>query len=712
MKRFLSISILIAVALTASAQNVKNETEIQQMCTQNFKAWTAALLKTDFTTSSGSRYSGFRTEKGNDGYRYYWEQDLCIMALEDAAEYMLEPRAIQLVDDVLQGFLQHYGGSFGNDWNEYIDDMGWNGSAFIRGYRITGRKEYLEGAKKLFAENWYRGQHGPGDCWDTSIQDGSAGLWWRVKPNVHAEVGTWNDVYKSPLGVSPTINIGMYIYELTGDSTYIPKCENLWKWETEVLWVEGEGIAEGWRPTFHGIYNGEQRDQEEYIQSRRTTHDLGTFFEATVNLWRLTGKDIYYEWIGKILENIFTKRLDNNYVIQNAFSAKDGSWCWEIARPLTMLANYANLWDATNTHPLLRKLPAGFTYYQWMCNSGKTIKDDDNHIVVLPTRKAGSNIEAENAVWENAPEASKPIATKKRYPKCPELLVTNLGKGNMLHFVINAEKAGTYHIGLTYEASKRATTLISLNGKDPLRKSLSPYTNAVYYTGANATIPRSSVELDFELRKGFNIITYDCSTTAPDLDYLCYYITKTGTASTIELADTTIIEGEEAGKLYGTRRNGDPTCTANSMYSGYGLLQNLGNGNYAEYTFNAPEAGKYTMFINYVSEEEDMEIRPLLNKAEIDAIPVPATHGEIGKTLPVVIDLQEGSNTIRLANANAFIPSIDNIVLIKGDVSDGINAITHDETQEAQSIYDLSGRRTSTPTKGVYIINGKKVVIK
>jgi len=41
----------------------------------------------------------------------------------------------------------------------------------------------------------------------------------------------------------------------------------------------------------------------------------------------------------------------------------------------------------------------------------------------------------------------------------------------------------------------------------------------------------------------------------------------------------------------------------------------------------------------------------------------------------------------------------------------GIQAIVR-EQEDAQTIYDLSGRRVERPTEGVYIVNGKKVVVK
>jgi len=45
-------------------------------------------------------------------------------------------------------------------------------------------------------------------------------------------------------------------------------------------------------------------------------------------------------------------------------------------------------------------------------------------------------------------------------------------------------------------------------------------------------------------------------------------------------------------------------------------------------------------------------------------------------------------------------------------VSTGIDFIENKATGEVKVIYDLSGRRVANPTKGLYIVNGKKVVIK
>ena len=61
-------------------------------------------------------------------------------------------------------------------------------------------------------------------------------------------------------------------------------------------------------------------------------------------------------------------------------------------------------------------------------------------------------------------------------------------------------------------------------------------------------------------------------------------------------------------------------------------------------------------------------------------------------------------------------------LLLDGDTALSLNMEIDDETTGLKSIdngqliidnyYDLSGRRVMNPTKGLYIVNGKKVIIK
>ena len=62
--------------------------------------------------------------------------------------------------------------------------------------------------------------------------------------------------------------------------------------------------------------------------------------------------------------------------------------------------------------------------------------------------------------------------------------------------------------------------------------------------------------------------------------------------------------------------------------------------------------------------------------------------------------LYQAWNTYKVNNGSAFII----------DTPDAINSIEAEQSKTDDAIYDLSGRRISKTTKGIYIINGKKVV--
>lgn len=79
----------------------------------------------------------------------------------------------------------------------------------------------------------------------------------------------------------------------------------------------------------------------------------------------------------------------------------------------------------------------------------------------------------------------------------------------------------------------------------------------------------------------------------------------------------------------------------------------------------------------------------------------------------------EGQNVMfDLSAAGSFTVNFDpatGIVTVTGDIVTGINAINADkaaENLENAEIYTLNGQRVEKPRKGLYIVNGKKVVIK
>jgi hypothetical protein len=61
---------------------------------------------------------------------------------------------------------------------------------------------------------------------------------------------------------------------------------------------------------------------------------------------------------------------------------------------------------------------------------------------------------------------------------------------------------------------------------------------------------------------------------------------------------------------------------------------------------------------------------------------------------------------LRVAGGNGA----NQLNVVFGDETTGIDTIAADKT--AEGIYNMNGQRVAAPAKGLYIVNGKKVVLK
>ena len=70
--------------------------------------------------------------------------------------------------------------------------------------------------------------------------------------------------------------------------------------------------------------------------------------------------------------------------------------------------------------------------------------------------------------------------------------------------------------------------------------------------------------------------------------------------------------------------------------------------------------------------------------------------------------LPAGKAYLTLTDAQA----VQKLAFSFGQGTTGIDAVEADSADKAATWYDLSGRRVDNPTKGIYIVNGKKVIVK
>ena len=101
-----------------------------------------------------------------------------------------------------------------------------------------------------------------------------------------------------------------------------------------------------------------------------------------------------------------------------------------------------------------------------------------------------------------------------------------------------------------------------------------------------------------------------------------------------------------------------------------------------------------------------------LSAENVSQVYVVGAVGKIGKTTKA---LKPGRCYFTRENPNNFARSFDGTTIEFID-EDGTTTINEHELNESHelsgAVYDLQGRRVENPTKGLYIVNGKKVVIK
>ena len=117
--------------------------------------------------------------------------------------------------------------------------------------------------------------------------------------------------------------------------------------------------------------------------------------------------------------------------------------------------------------------------------------------------------------------------------------------------------------------------------------------------------------------------------------------------------------------------------------------------------------GDYQLTIGYIC-GESRNITVSVNGTKVETIS--ANSGGWGKvgTKTLTIQLQPGQNTIRLSNATGWLPDIDYIDVISA--STAVNCQLSNGQLSNSQFYDLSGRRITTPRKGIYISNGRKTI--
>lgn len=308
-----------------------------------FDAYNAAFL----VQTNGQTY--YKRSLTNNSYAGTWVQALEIQVAEDAYDRTKSVSHKQLVNNLTLTFLAKENYNWALDtWN---DDIAWMTIACVRGYQITGNSNLLKQATNAWNMAYNRG-------WDSAL---GGGIW---------EEMNLKDA-KCALSNDPMIVAGAALYQITGQPSYLTKCQNIYTWVRNNIF----------NPTNGQVYEG--------IHSNGTTlvsdnvYNSGAFINAANCLFQITGATNYFQDALLAAKHV----VDNNAILSNTGR---GDSCWEdqMARGLGNFARDNGLWGLygswlkanTNAAWNMRRPDWNITWNAW---ASRTPNDDSYSLECL-----------------------------------------------------------------------------------------------------------------------------------------------------------------------------------------------------------------------------------------------------------------------------------------------------------------------------------------
>ena len=284
-----------------------------------------AFNKAFLVTSDGNTY--YKKSLKDSAADGTWLASLDIMAEEDAYDRTGSPAQKALVDDLCRTWLKNTPPGSATEpwkWDGWNDDLGWFSLALVRGYQITGNREFLTQAENGFHYAFGRG-------WDTKWNDG--GIW--EQQIEYCKNGA--KISKETLSNDSLGLVACLLYQSTHEAVYLNRARQIYDWERSHLFDATTGQ----------VSTGVAQDGT--VDHGTAVYNQGTFVDYANYLYQITGKISYYNDAKQAID--FTQsKLTTGGVFSNSAGYLN-TWADTFARGLGHFVHDNQQWSA---------------YYPWM----------------------------------------------------------------------------------------------------------------------------------------------------------------------------------------------------------------------------------------------------------------------------------------------------------------------------------------------------------
>lgn len=127
-------------------------------------------------------------------------------------------------------------------------------------------------------------------------------------------------------------------------------------------------------------------------------------------------------------------------------------------------------------------------------------------------------------------------------------------------------------------------------------------------------------------------------------------------------------------------------------------------------TFNAAKEGTYEITMPYYNSNTSAR-RHQISLDDAVIVEDTSVDSKTGGTISYSATLAAGEHTVTI-QCMYSLTSVFDYLLVTSDTATGINEINATKNTSIDAVYNLSGQRVAQPVKGLYIVNGKKVVVR